>query len=165
MKRSSLVLGVFSILVLVSLTAAVLQSVFAQKGGALIVDFEAAKSSSYSNEQQQKNRRQNQKGAVSSKSVITELPDGYEVLPINGHWWVGLPPLPVEKADAIFTGTVVGAEGFLSEDLTSVYGDYKVKIDEVFSDPGKAISSDTIQILRVGGGGSFCLRKDSKIFV
>jgi hypothetical protein len=62
---------------------------------------------------------------------IAELMSGEEVLPLNSHWWWGLPALPANQSDAIVTGEIVGAKAYISNDKTEVYSEFEVRVSEV----------------------------------
>ena len=63
--------------------------------------------------------------------AIAELASGEEVLPVNSHWWWGLPALPASQSHAIVTGEIISAKAYLSNDKTEVYSEFSVRISEV----------------------------------
>jgi hypothetical protein len=88
---------------------------------------------------------------------ITELTSGEEVLPLNSHWWWGLPALPVNQSHAIVTGEIVSAKAYLSNDKTEVYSEFAVRISEVIRNESNlplAFGSE-VAIERRGGAVRF----------
>lgn len=67
------------------------------------------------------------------------------------------PALPTTISDAIVIGEVTEAQAALSEDRTSVYSEFKTRIEEVLkSGGGTPVTSDTfVTALRPGGGVRF----------
>lgn len=76
---------------------------------------------------QVKSSRYNRQGG----KPIAELPPGVEELPLNAHWWWGLPALPVRMSQAILIGEIVDAKAYLSSDRTGVYSEFTIRINEV----------------------------------
>jgi len=63
-----------------------------------------------------------------------------------------LPALPVIQSSAIFIGTVLGSEAFLSDDGSGVYSEFTVKIDEVIkADSPEVIAGSIAELDRQGG--------------
>jgi hypothetical protein len=83
---------------------------------------------------QARGSRYNKRGA----QPIAELTSGEEVLPLNSHWWWGLPALPANESDAIVIGEVVSAKAYLSNDKTDVYSEFAVRISEVLKNGSSA---------------------------
>jgi hypothetical protein len=128
----------------------------AQTNDEVILDFKEAKAKVVSHDREEKNKRFNYKGPAESKQLIREFPSGVENLPTIIHWWVGLPALPVEQAEAIVIGTVTNREANLSEDGTSIYTEYSVRIEQVFKDPSTTFrTGDTVAVVRNGGAVRF----------
>jgi hypothetical protein len=50
------------------------------------------------------------------------------------HFWVNMPTLPTAQSDAVVLGTVVEAKGFLSNDKTGSYSEFKVEIEGILKD-------------------------------
>src|SRR2546421_3236661 len=84
---------------------------------------------------------------------ITELPPGVEELPLNAHWWWGLPALPASMSNTILVGEVISAEAYLSSDKTGVYSEFTVCINEVLkNDTGTPLVSDSKIVAERSGG-------------
>ena len=62
---------------------------------------------------------------------ITELPAGDDVLPLNAHWWLGIPALPVTQSDAIVIGNVLDGNAHLSNDRNVVYCEFPVLVENL----------------------------------
>src|SRR5258708_32167306 len=62
---------------------------------------------------------------------ITELPACDDVLPLNAHWWLGIPALPVPQSDAIVIGEVLGGRAYLSNNRSVVYSEFPVLVEDV----------------------------------
>jgi len=64
-----------------------------------------------------------------------------------------LPALPVERSSVILAGEIVSAKAYLSEDKTSVYSEFEVRIETIFKNKSKQVLSprDLISIERFGG--------------
>lgn len=88
---------------------------------------------------------------------ITEMPAGVEDLPTTAHWWVGLPALPVAESAAVVVGEITGARAFMSDDKTTVYSEFSVRVEEVLkADGGAALTPGaTLTADRRGGGVRF----------
>ncbi|MEK6335185.1 MAG: hypothetical protein AABM67_09565 [Acidobacteriota bacterium] len=79
---------------------------------------------------------------------ITESSDQiYAIL----DWDVGLPALPLTKSSAIVLGEIVDAQAYLSEDLTQVYSEFVVRLNEVFKSDSNLRVGDSITVERLGG--------------
>ena len=88
---------------------------------------------------------------------IAELTPGEEVLPLNSHWWWGLPAIPANQSDAIITGEVLGAKAYLSNDRTEVYSEFAVRVTEVLKNESclPLAFSNEVAIERRGGAVRF----------
>jgi hypothetical protein len=64
-----------------------------------------------------------------------------------------LPALPVERSSVILAGEIVSAKAYLSEDKSSVYSEFEVRIETIFKNKSKQVLSprDLIVIERFGG--------------
>lgn len=93
---------------------------------------------------------------------IVELPAGTDELPINAHWWVGLPALPVEQSDAVVIGEVERAQAHLSTDKTGIYSEFTIRLEDVLKGRSEeAVPGVTVIAERFGGGGEIPKREDS----
>jgi hypothetical protein len=64
---------------------------------------------------------------------------------------------PVSLSAAVIVGTVMNAQGFVSQDRTYVYSDFEVRVDEILKQDGKAKLSvgKTVVVSRIGGSVYF----------
>lgn len=99
--------------------------------------------------------KQKQMSSAQDKS-ISEMPEVTDITE-SESWIERLPALPMEKSDAIIVGTVAKAEAHLSTGQTSVYSEYTIVVDEVFSDKTdlSLVSGSTFTAVREGGGVQF----------
>jgi hypothetical protein len=137
-----------------STAALISQALRSQAQNLLTLDYENEISKPKTKEQKEKNKRFNGRGSPNAKP-ITELPDGIEPLPIVGHWWIGLSPLPIDQSDAVVIGVVGGSEAHLSEDRTGIYSEYSFLVSEVLKDSSKAIVAGPLTVNRIGGAVRF----------
>lgn len=73
-------------------------------------------------------------------------------LPLTSHWWVGLPPLPVNQSDAVILGTASDAHAYLSNDRAAVYSEFSVHVQQVLKDASHTVSPGAvITTTRFGG--------------
>jgi hypothetical protein len=88
---------------------------------------------------------------------ITELPAGDDVLPLNAHWWMGIPALPVAQSDAIVIGNVLDGKAYLSKNRSVVYSEFPVLVEDVLknSSPTPLYIGDRIIAERWGGAVRF----------
>ena len=151
--------GLVSVIVLTAITVlafTIHNRIAAQNQDDVILDYEAAKKKVVTQSRKEKNQRFNHRGSPASKQLIKEFPRGVENLPTVVHWWVGLSALPVETAEAVVMGTVTNREAYLSEDETSIYTEYEVRMEQVFKDSGGLLNgSDVVPLLRRGGSVRF----------
>lgn len=79
------------------------------------------------------------------------------MLPLNSHWWKGIPALPTAESDAIVIAKVLDAKAYLSSNRTAVYSEYLTFLEEVLKNTnGPAINvGDTIAVERLGGSVRF----------
>ncbi|HEX8922418.1 MAG TPA: hypothetical protein VF766_13165 [Pyrinomonadaceae bacterium] len=72
-------------------------------------------------------------------------------------WAVGLPALPVAQSQAIVIGEIINAQAYLSNDKTSVYSEFTVRVDEVLKDGDGALlsSNNPVAVERSGGRVKF----------
>jgi len=61
------------------------------------------------------------------------------------------PALPVAKSDAILLGEVVSAEAHVSEDKTSVFSEFDVRVERILKPFNSSLNGSFITIERVGG--------------
>ena len=87
---------------------------------------------------------------------ISEMPEITDITE-SESWIERLPALPMEKSDAVIVATVAKAEAHLSTGQTSVYSEYTIVVDEVFSDKTdlSLVSGSTFTAVREGGGVQF----------
>jgi len=99
--------------------------------------------------------KQKQMSNAHDKS-ISEMPEITDITE-SESWIERLPALPMEKSDAVIVGTVAKAEAHLSTGQTSVYSEYAIVVDEVFSDKTNLslVSGSTFTAVREGGGVQF----------
>jgi hypothetical protein len=69
---------------------------------------------------------------------VEELPDQITPLPLNVHWWIGLPALPVAQSDAIVLGEITDAQAHLSDDKSGVYSEFTIRIDEILKNDSQS---------------------------
>ena len=76
-----------------------------------------------------------------------------EQIYVINEWDVGLPALPVSRSAAVILGKVTHSEVFLSEDLTSIYSEFTIDVDQVIKNDKKAPlkPGDSITTQRLGG--------------
>lgn len=67
------------------------------------------------------------------------------------------PALPVDRSDAVMIGEVVRAQAYLSEDKTTTYSEFTVRINDILKNSSAAPLSlgDTTAVTRFGGGVRF----------
>ncbi len=77
---------------------------------------------------------------------------------LNGAFLVNesltnLPALPVEQSAAVILGEITSSAAYLSEDKTSVYSEFELRIEAVFkNDPGQSLApNSSIDVERYGG--------------
>jgi hypothetical protein len=87
-------------------------------------------------------------------SQITELPPDVEILPLNSHWWMGVPALPVGESNAIVIGEVLEGKAHLSTTRTVVYSEFRVLIEGVLKNSGPAALNAGQLIVADRWGGS-----------
>lgn len=90
--------------------------------------------------------------------ALDESPD-IDPLPINSHWWVDMPALPVFKSDAVILGEVTDAQAYLSNDKTGIYSEYTVRIADIFKKDQANVLTPNIPIAAIRQGGA--IRFDS----
>src|SRR5262249_10886583 len=81
-----------------------------------VVDYELETATAKTKARKTKDSHFKGAGNPDDKKPIAELPPGVEPLPTNGHWWIGLSPLPVEQSDVVVLGRILGREAHLAED-------------------------------------------------
>ena len=88
---------------------------------------------------------------------IGELPPGVEELPLNSHWWQGMPALPISEDTTIVVGTVVDGKAYLSTDRSGIYSEFAVRVEQVLKDtnPVTVNPGETITAERMGGAVRF----------
>jgi hypothetical protein len=97
-----------------------------------------------------KNKRYN-------NSIFAIEEEDIESLPLNSHWWNGLPALPINQSATVVIGTVKTSKAFLSDDKTGIYSEYSFQIEIVL----KSINSihyagaNTVIGERIGGAVQF----------
>jgi hypothetical protein len=79
---------------------------------------------------------------------ITESTD--QIYAIS-DWDVQLPAFPVTKSSGVIIGEIVDAQAYLSEDLTKVYSEFVVRVNEVFKNDSTFKVGDLITVERLGG--------------
>jgi hypothetical protein len=79
-----------------------------------------------------------------------------EPFPVNGHWWHGLPSLPVVKSDAIVIGMVDDAKAYLSNNKKGIYSEFTISIQETLKVKNGILAPTTsIVAERFGGAVQF----------
>jgi len=91
-----------------------------------VLDYERAGAAAAPNARRKRGLRQDK--------PIAELPGSIEPLPASSHAWAGLPALPVAQSDAVVVGDVTDRRAVLTEDRTSVFSEFSVRLDAVFKD-------------------------------
>ena len=88
---------------------------------------------------------------------VAEHTDAIEELPLNAHFWWGMPALPAAQSDVVLLGTVTSANAYLSNDHTGIYSEFSFRVEEVFKnrDQGPLQSGDSVSVEREGGGVRF----------
>lgn len=106
---------------------------------------------------QAKNRRHNNP----NNPPIAELPAGGDMLPLNVHWWQGIPALPVSESAAIVLGEVTCRNAYLSEDKTSIYSEFTIQVEQVFKNDTESVITPGSQLIaeRTGGAVRFASGK------
>jgi len=89
---------------------------------------------------------------------ILELGPDVDELPLNGHWFMGIPALPIAQSDVILIGDVLNGTAHLSNSRSTVYSEFSVYIDDVLknsSGPQTLNAGATIIVERLGGAVRF----------
>jgi hypothetical protein len=91
------------------------------------------------------------------KTLPVKEEPGIEPLPINSHWWWGMPALPSNQSDVVVVGEVVKAEAFISDSKTGVYSEFTFRVEEVLKNNNHgAIGLNSLIVAdRVGGAVRF----------
>lgn len=69
------------------------------------------------------------------------------------HWAAGLPALPIAQSQAIVIGMITNAEANLSNDKTSVYSEFTIRIEETLKNETTASLVPNGEISASRGGG------------
>lgn len=96
-----------------------------------------------------------------SQAKISELLD----VRFNVNEELGkLPALPVDQSSMIVVGEILSASAFLSEDKTSVYSEFEVRVETIFKNNStqELKPNDLVSIERIGGRVRF---PSGKIFI
>lgn len=84
---------------------------------------------------------------------VKELPDNIMPLPLNVHWWAGLPALPVAQSDAIVLGEITDAQAHLSDDKSGVYSEFTIRIDELLKNSDQSpLAAGSLAVAERPGG-------------
>lgn len=88
---------------------------------------------------------------------LSELPPGIEELPLISHWGRRIAALPSTQSDAVVIGEVTDAQAHLSNDRSSVYSEFTVRVEEVLKGLNQIpiAPSEAITLEREGGGVRF----------
>lgn len=88
---------------------------------------------------------------------VAEPSDATEELPLNVHFWLGLPALPVTHSDAVILGDVISTNAYLSNDKTGIYSEFTVRIEGVLKnfDYSSLHADDSVAVEREGGAVQF----------
>jgi uncharacterized repeat protein (TIGR01451 family) len=99
-------------------------------------------------------RRQARNSRYDGRGVqlLTALPPGIEPLPLIVHA-PPLAPLPAAQSEAVVLGEVANAQPYLSNDQTSVYTEFSIRVEEVLKNDSQTIINPgaTISAEREGG--------------
>lgn len=87
---------------------------------------------------------------------LTALPPGIEPLPVIVHA-PPLAPLPVAESEAVALGEVVNAQPYLSNDQTSIYTEFSIRVEEVLKNDSQAIINPGTTISAEHEGGALRL--------
>jgi hypothetical protein len=91
---------------------------------------------------------------------IAELPPGVEPLPVVGHWWIGLPPLPTAQSDVVIHGEIVEGQALLDDDEMGIYSVFSVRVVETFKGGQELCSpGGMLTVMRPGGAVRFASSK------
>jgi len=82
--------------------------------------------------------------------ALPELPQGIDPLPIISHGPV-LPALPVDQSDIIVVGEISKLRPYFSEDRTSIYTEFDVRVEEFIKVPSGWSLGKRLMIEREGG--------------
>jgi hypothetical protein len=97
---------------------------------------------------------------ASDPSRIMELPPGVDMLPMNAHFWQGLPAIPARQSDIIVIGEVTAAAAHLTDDRNGIYSEFSISVREVFKTADKKIQDGkVIDLSRWGGAVRFASGK------
>lgn len=96
-----------------------------------VVDFDAEEPTTHS--VRAKRRAKASRYDHNSSEIIQDAPwmSGDIVRKWTTHWDSGLSPLPIANSDAVIIGMVTEAQAHLSNDRTSIYSDFNVRVEEV----------------------------------
>lgn len=133
-----------------------------EKTDAPILDYEVEIQKPISKERQKINKHFDSYN-VFFGGEIKELPAGVEPLPTITHWWLRLPALPVTQSTAIILGQITDAEAHLSNNKTTIYSEFSVRVEEMFKDTSNSINlNNLISVNRLGGTVRFASGRISK---
>ena len=78
---------------------------------------------------------------------------GVTVASVHYHWPPGFPTLPVRQSDAVVMGQVAGSRAYVTDDKSTVYSEFTVRVVKVFKNDGQSPLSpgDSLVAERPGG--------------
>jgi hypothetical protein len=121
-----------------------------------VVDYDNEISKPKDKPRKEKDDRFKGQGNADRRKPISQLPDGIEILPTAGHWWVGLSALPTDQSNVVIRGYIASRAAHLSDDRTGIYSEFEVQVAEVFKDTSSAITAGTaLTVNRAGGSVRF----------
>ena len=117
--------------------------------GGPIVDFQDVRTSDV---REQTKRRL--RGAKHDKSIWNVDPrDSSDNTVLVDFVDPNLPALPIAESSTVLLGTITAAKAYLSNDLTGIYSEFSLQIEEVFKDSVQSslAAGCTVEVTREGG--------------
>lgn len=105
----------------------------------------------------QPNVRKARNSRYNNAFSVRDEEEGIEALPVNSHWWLDMPALPVDRSTAVVIGTVKTSKAFLSDDKKGVYSEYAIQVEEALKNANSLqyVNTNTLTAERVGGAVRF----------
>lgn len=133
---------------------------FSSESNLPILDYNKEIEKPLTEEERLKSSRIESLGNPRQAEPLSELPYGAEMLPVSGHWWVGIEAIPVQKSNVIVIGKINEAEAHLSSDRTGVYSEFSIEIEKVFKDETSSLKiAEIVSANRSGGAVRFASGK------